>query len=66
VVVAAVGPGRKMTRQGLHVSERGQLVGWADRAGSWIRANSRRKKILFKVLLDFGFDKTLENCTGRF
>jgi hypothetical protein len=37
-----------------------------DQAESWNRANPRRKKILFKFLLNSGFGRTLENCTGRF
>jgi hypothetical protein len=62
----AIGPGRKMTEWGPHVGERGRLAGWANRAESWNRANSRRKKILFKLLLNFAFGRALENYTGRF
>jgi hypothetical protein len=38
----------------------------AGQAKSWNRANSRRRKILFKFLLNFGLGRILENCTGRF
>jgi hypothetical protein len=66
VAAVAVGPGSKMPEWGPCVGERGQLAGWAGRAKSWNGANSRRKEILFKFLLNFGFSRTLENCTGRF
>jgi hypothetical protein len=38
------GAGRKTTRWGPHVIERGWLTSWTDLAESWNRANSRRKK----------------------
>jgi hypothetical protein len=63
VAATAIIPGRKMNGWGPHVGERGRLAGWAE---SWNRANSRRKIILFKFLLNFGFGRTLENCTRRF
>jgi hypothetical protein len=65
-VDAAIDSGRKMTGRGLHVGERGRRAGWAGQVESWNRANLRRKKILFKFLLTFGFGRTLENCIGRF
>jgi hypothetical protein len=46
--------------------ERGAAQWEGRRAGAenWKWANSR--KILFKFLLNFGFGRTLENCTRRF
>jgi hypothetical protein len=41
-----------------------QREGRQASAENWNRANSR--KILFKFLLNFGFGRTLENCTRRF
>jgi hypothetical protein len=50
---------------GARVSSRGG--GWAGWADSWSQANSRRRrKFLFEFLLNFGFGRTLGNCTWRF